>query len=80
MPRIQNPRLFNYMRRWQSGRLRVAVNHVVKRGGSNPSRRTKYMAGLDYADAYRYYVPEWIEENAISHVYAQMVKLVDTVA
>ena len=29
------------MRRWQSGRLRVTVNHVVKRGGSNPSRRTK---------------------------------------
>ena len=29
------------MRRWQSGRLRVTVNHVVKRGGSNPSQRTR---------------------------------------
>ena len=40
MPRIQILGFFNYMRRWQSGRLRVTVNHVVKRGGSNPSRRT----------------------------------------
>ncbi len=40
MPEIQISGFFNYMRRWQSGRLRLTVNQVVKHGGSNPSRRT----------------------------------------